>query len=220
MVSCTHRGFLSCFQGWIAYAYYVRDPYILASNIPGILVSIWLNVGASKLQYAEAREAVNRGDSPNVNHDFVLVPQEVMLLRILFLWIVILMSVGWLGVTQGHQVSTIGVLVNINLLFFYGAPLQTIKTVIAVGTSESIHRPMMRMNWLNTSFWILYGYVARHDVVIYGPNAVGLLFGIIQGVLCCIYPCSAVVDVDTNPLLSNESEESSEDTLPQSTEVV
>lgn len=108
MVSCTHRGFLSCFQGWIAYAYYVRDPYILASNIPGILVSIWLNVGASKLQYAEAREAVNRGDSPNVNHDFVLVPQEVMLLRILFLWIVILMSVGWLGVTQGHQVSTIG----------------------------------------------------------------------------------------------------------------
>jgi hypothetical protein len=172
-------------------------------------------MGASKLQYFGIRERVNRGDSPAESYGFVLVPQEAMLLRIVFLWIIILVSVGWLGLTQGHQVSTIGVLVNINLLFFYGAPLQTIKTVVNGGTSESIHRPMMRMNWLNTSFWVLYGFVARHDIVIYGPNAVGLLFGIIQGILCCIYPNRVDVDIDTDPLLTDESVESPEDPLPQ-----
>ena len=35
--------------GWLAYAYYSGDPFILASNVPGILVSTWLNVGAAKL---------------------------------------------------------------------------------------------------------------------------------------------------------------------------
>jgi solute carrier family 50 protein (sugar transporter) len=210
----------SLLQGWIAYAYYVRDPYILASSIPGVLVSTWLNLGASKLQYFGLRETVNLGDTPAESHRFVLVPQELLLLRILFLWLVILVSVGWLGVTNGHEVATIGVLVNINLLFFYGAPLQTIKTVIAEGSSESIHRPLMRMNWLNTSFWVLYGYGARHDTVIYGPNAVGLLFGIIQGVLCCIYPAKVDVDIDSEPLLVDEDVDSTAEPLPPSREVV
>lgn len=141
-----------------------------------------------------------------------MVPQEALLLKILLLWLFILVCVGWLGMTNGHQVATIGVLVNINLLFFYGAPLQSIQTVMARKTSETIHRPMMRMNWVNTSFWVLYGYVARHDVVIYGPNALGLIFGIIQGVLCCIYPQRATdVDVDTEPLLLNEEVEEEPD---------
>lgn len=32
-----------------------------------------------------------------------------------------------------------------------------------------------------------YG-VARHDPVIYVPNGIGLLLGIAQGILVCIYP--------------------------------
>ena len=40
----------NCF-GWLAYAYYTKNPFVLASNIPGLLVSFWLNAGASKLQY-------------------------------------------------------------------------------------------------------------------------------------------------------------------------
>mmetsp|Transcript_8980 Transcript_8980/g.18637 ORF Transcript_8980/g.18637 Transcript_8980/m.18637 type:complete len:254 (-) Transcript_8980:1308-2069(-) len=40
--------------GWIAYGYYQGcDPFLLASNIPGLIISIWLNSGAAKLQYYE-----------------------------------------------------------------------------------------------------------------------------------------------------------------------
>jgi len=175
-------------------------------------------MGASKLQYLEVRETMNLEDNPTTSESrrrrVVLVPQEVLVLQMVILWLVILIGVSWVGFTHRQQVSAIGILVNINLLFFYAAPLQTIQTVITEGTSESIHRPMMRMNWLNTSFWVLYGYVARHDIVIYGPNAIGLFFGLIQGILCCIYPNGTVdieeevVDVDPQPLLVDESIES------------
>lgn len=197
-----------CYQGWTAYAYYTKDPFILASNIPGILVSTWLNLGAAKLQYHGLRDSsstaeANRG---NVGQGFVLVPQEALLLGILMLWLVVLVCVGWLGLTFGHQVTAIGVLVNINLLFFYGAPLQTIQEVVSTGSSVSIHRPLMRTNWLNTSFWTLYGYVARNDPVIYGPNAIGLLFGLIQGILCCMYPERVDIEIDTEPLLLQDED--------------
>ena len=37
--------------GWSSYAYYTNDPFILASNLPGLILSFWLNIGACKLQY-------------------------------------------------------------------------------------------------------------------------------------------------------------------------
>ena len=200
-------------KGWIAYSYYTRDPFILASNIPGILVSVWLNLGAAKLQYYERRDGNRRlngtaeeEDSPSLSDKgSVLAPQELLLLRILALWLLILVSVGWLGIKNANQAAIIGILVNINLLFFYASPLQTVMTVIAEKSSESIHRNTMIMNWVNTSFWVLYGFVARNDPVIYGPNAIGLFFGLLQGLLCCIYPERRVTEVDTQPLLEEGS---------------
>lgn len=159
-------------------------------------------MGAVKLQYFGAQERMAiTGERAGRSSGFALVPQEALLLKILGVWIFILVYVGWFGWTDGHQIATVGIVVNINLLFFYAAPLQTIMTVVSEKNSESIHRPLMWMNWLNTSFWVLYGLVARDDPVIYGPNAVGLLFGIIQGALCCIYPIRMDPDVDIDPLL-------------------
>mmetsp|Transcript_10015 Transcript_10015/g.18207 ORF Transcript_10015/g.18207 Transcript_10015/m.18207 type:complete len:126 (-) Transcript_10015:531-908(-) len=42
----------NCF-GWVVYAYMKQDPYLLASNLPGFLISLWLHVGAANLQYLE-----------------------------------------------------------------------------------------------------------------------------------------------------------------------
>ena len=38
-------------SGWVAYSYITKDPYVLVGSAPGLLVSIWLNFGAIKLQY-------------------------------------------------------------------------------------------------------------------------------------------------------------------------
>ena len=187
------------------------------------MVSVWLNMGAAKLQYLNARQVTSTQENTvNARRALVLVSQEVLLLRILLLWFIVLIGVGWLGLGFERQVAAIGIIVNINLLFFYGAPLQTIQRVIAEGSSASIHRPMMRMNWLNTSFWTLYGFVARNDPIIYGPNAIGLVFGLIQGILCCIYPAQGDLDIDPAPLLSQDASEatSPRPELPETSEVL
>mmetsp|Transcript_19466 Transcript_19466/g.48497 ORF Transcript_19466/g.48497 Transcript_19466/m.48497 type:complete len:127 (+) Transcript_19466:71-451(+) len=58
----------NCF-GWLAYAYYSGDPFVLASNIPGIIVSFWLNAGASKLQYY-ANSQINNNNNNNKSTEY------------------------------------------------------------------------------------------------------------------------------------------------------
>lgn len=72
-------------------------------------------------------------------------------------------------------------------VFFYGAPLEAMKRVIRAKSSDAIHTPTMIMSLTNTTFWMAYGF-ARRDPVIFAPNGIGLLLGIAQGILVCLYP--------------------------------
>ena len=247
--------------GWVAYAYYTADPFVLAANLPSLVMSLWLNLGAAKLQYWERMQqykrrsttstrstsqqqqpqqqqsqhtvitateterplqlppppssAENNGwdasrppddDDDNISllHDtdddndytnaefLMLVPQERALLRILVFWSIVLVTVGWVAhpLTMIQPSTAVGVAVNANLVIFFGAPLQSLQTVLRTGTSQTIHRPTMVMNWCNTTFWMLYGSFGRRDVMIVLPNAAGLVLGLAQGVLCLWYPQS------------------------------
>jgi solute carrier family 50 protein (sugar transporter) len=233
----------NCF-GWLAYAYYTKNPFVLASNIPGLLVSFWLNAGASKLQYyAQIDNNIDIDDEDNNNYEAVQVQssslsaiaiaiadeessqsatinvftsQDILLLEVLSLWMTILVGVGWLGICQGKEKEVVGLLVNINLLFFYAAPLQTMSTVVKKKSSNSIHTLSMFLTTTNAGFWGIYG-LAINDIVIYGPNSIGLLLGIIQAILCCMYPkistnqiISSTTGVDDRPLLDNADDDDQE----------
>lgn len=204
--------------GWVVYGYYTADPFVTAANIPGLILSLWLNLGAAKLQYLELYNSRKRtpanehwdaspdeddagshmsgnqsivsslvSSSPEAE-SLVMVEQERHLLRILCAWGAVIVWAGWFSAAD--PATTIGLVVNVNLVFFYGAPLQTITKVIAQGNSDSIHVPTMIMNWTNTTFWILYG-LAKHDMVIVVPNGAGLTLGLLQGLLTLTYPRSS-----------------------------
>mmetsp|Transcript_35561 Transcript_35561/g.36068 ORF Transcript_35561/g.36068 Transcript_35561/m.36068 type:complete len:277 (+) Transcript_35561:183-1013(+) len=208
----------NCF-GWLAYAYYSRDPFVLVSNIPGLLVSFWLNAGASKLQYYANVENTDdddddddeAGDEVSIN---VFTAQDILMLEVLALWMAILVCVGWLGICEGNEKEIIGLLVNINLLFFYAAPLQTMKTVFSEKRSNSIHPPTMILNCTNAGFWGAYG-MARSDIVIWGPNSIGMLLGLTQALLCCLFPKNSnqilLAGVDNRPLLDDHVDDSEND---------
>ena len=245
----------NCF-GWLAYAYYTKNPFVLASNIPGLLVSVWLNAGASKLQYYAQIDDnnidsdINDEDNSNNNNNNnnyeaaqvqssslsdeessqsttinVFTSQDILLLEVLSLWMIILVGVGWLGICKGKEKEVVGLLVNINLLFFYAAPLQTMSTVVKKKGSDSIHTLTMILNCLNAGFWGIYG-LAINDIVIYGPNSIGLLLGIIQAILCCIYPkistnqiVSSTTGVDNRPLLDNVYDDDQETEVEEEVEL-
>jgi uncharacterized protein with PQ loop repeat len=200
---------------------------MLASNVPGLVLSIWLNLGAAKLQYhnqirmmlptmamttddlttRNIGESLEQNRRP-INDDLLFVPQETLVLRILVAWLGSLIVVGWSGWIKNPS-TAIGILVNVNLIFFYGAPLQTMRTVLLTKSSNSIHRPTIVMNSINTLFWMLYGGLARHDPVIYGPNIIGLVLGMLQAFLTCWYPQQIMASNGNTedlqePLLSTE----------------
>lgn len=257
--------------GWCAYAYYIHDPFILASNIPGLILSMWLNAGAAKLQYkqmttttastttststtttssrtADPSSALghrpipllhiqndpedyaggdydyNYDDDDYTNHNDIdgngdgdaqqhqpqpqqqqvyynvqpqapsppppiFTPQEIWWLRVLIMWSITLVWVGWISPYPSNEYAapTIGWLVNLNLIFFYAAPLQTIQEVLRNQHSNSIHRPSMFMACGNATFWLLYG-IALWDPILMVPNSIGLTLAMSQVLLCIIYP--------------------------------
>jgi len=186
----------NCF-GWIAYSWYTADPYMLASNLPGFCFSLWLNIGAAKLQYLESEQNhrltmdLVHATSGNATKgiSLVLVPQETRLFAVIFFWICVLIYVCWIDVDAETEqiVSLLGLINNACLLLYYGAPLQALMKVVRERSSASIHRPTMLLSWVNTSFWIVFGFV-RQDWYIIFPNLTGLVLGLAQGVLCVMYP--------------------------------
>lgn len=118
--------------------------------------------------------------------------QERLLYSIALIWLLILSYVGlsqWLP--HGQKVNIIGVSSNINLVFFFGAPLSSIAVVLRRRSSEPIHRRTLALNSLNASFWTAYG-LAKHDLFISGPNIVGLSLSLFQVLLCVIFPAEMV----------------------------
>lgn len=200
--------------GWCTYAYYTTDPFILASNLPGLILSLWLNMGATKLQYlaqvearSQRRRRFRHGTDGSISqrrtreasssstsiplqkerNSLIFSPQDVLFLRVMGVWAMVLVAVGWLGFLQGYEQRAVGVVVNLNLIFFYAAPLGTRWTVLKTKVSDTIHTPTMLLNCGNAAFWMLYG-IARNDVIIYGPNGLGLALGLAQAFLCVWYP--------------------------------
>lgn len=120
---------------------------------------------------------------------------EFKVLQVVIAWMVILSVTSFMPISNGDRKFVIGVAVNLNLIFFYAAPLSTILTVIRTKSSSSIHILTMIMNTVNSLFWCIYSF-AIQDYYILIPNGLGFLFGLVQIVLYLCYQQSDSVDAD------------------------
>lgn len=129
------------------------------------------------------------------DEDFVFVPQERQFFRMIMAWAILSTYAYWF--TDNRTGSTlVGWVVNANLVFFYGAPLHTLHTVVRTADSSLIHRPTLTMNFVNTSFWMAYGMAQRNGLIVL-PNASGFLLGVAQATVCVLYPAKAVASAQS-----------------------
>ena len=219
--------------GWTAYGFLKKDLFVLLANAPPLLLSVWLNAGAIKLQYLamyqkhhhlqlpssdggvempklshlHIKEEEEEENNQMVEEEFVddfdtqdklepdmekssfISSQEKLLLLSLTIWLSLLSFMTMSSLQTAKMEIIVGLVVNVNLVFFYGAPLSTIQTVIATKNSISIHRTTLFMVNFNTFFWLIYG-MAIMDFFIFIPNLCGFILGIIQVALCIKYPSS------------------------------
>jgi solute carrier family 50 protein (sugar transporter) len=230
--------------GWVTYGILKdRNLFIFFANAPGFLMSVWLNLQATKLQYAESRNRqlqneldafVNRFDDaestvrtknlPNETDREEAVattttishrssseaeaatpssPHEKCVIFMVVIWTMLICIICFAELSNGMNLNIIGTADNINLVFFYGAPLSTIYTVMKSRSAETIHVPTMLTNTANGSFWAAYG-IAVLDPFIAVPNALGALLGLIQIILCLLFPRNTTLKTTTTT--SNQEE--------------
>lgn len=113
---------------------------------------------------------------------------ELLVVGISTFWLLLLSFVVFAYQNDlDQQTLIIGLAVNANLIFFYGAPLSKIATVLTDKSSKSIHVPTMVCSLINGSLWFVYG-VAVRDFYIAVPNGFGAALGVLQLVLCLAFP--------------------------------
>ena len=122
-------------------------------------------------------------------HQPIPAPHEILVIGIVTYWLIVMSTVafGDKSFSRDVQKTIVGVAVNLNLVFFYGAPLSTIELVLRKRSSASIHIPTMITNTANGIFWAAFG-VAVLDLFVAVPNALGAVLGVIQMVLCLLVP--------------------------------
>jgi solute carrier family 50 (sugar transporter) len=117
------------------------------------------------------------------------VAHESIVLVVVLIWLTAISVVAYGSdvLTLSTRQLVVGVLVNLNLVFFYGSPLSTIFQVVRTRSSSSIHVPTMVTNTANGIFWCAFG-VAVMDFFIAVPNGLGAVLGGLQCALCVLFP--------------------------------
>ena len=225
--------------GWVTYAILTQNLWIFLGAAPGFVLSVWLNMGAAKLQYEGFRSTAmreslvnflgkqryERGDSQHLSvppgggdceeiqgtpaimegalqnvTDFPKLvwevtsqqkeapaPHETITIVMVLIWMATISLIAFADFSQSTKEFIVGCIVNVNLVFFYGAPLSTILTVLRTRNSASIHLLTMATNTANAMFWGAYG-LAVLDPFVYASNGIGAALGVMQIFLVLTFP--------------------------------
>lgn len=122
-------------------------------------------------------------------------PHETLVMANVVVWLAIAALISFSSALSDETKEFIvGIVVNLNLVVFYGAPLSTIMTVLTTQSSSSIHVATMITNTCNGTFWAAYG-IAIQDWFIIVPNSLGAGLGVVQIALCLLFARKATPSI-------------------------
>ena len=160
---------------WAMYAMAVKNPWILASNIPGALVAYYQMVTMLPL--------MKPGKQLSQFQNVILGGAGVTL----SLWAYLIFS----GMSAAAVAQVVGMYATIICIILFASPLSTIATVLKTKNSASILAPLTLSQVANCALWTSYGVFAAKDPFVWGPNGTGLLLGLSQLALKLIFPSKA-----------------------------
>lgn len=82
----------------------------------------------------------------------------------------------------------VGIACGVFAMSYFASPLSTMVAVCREADASSLYPPMVLANATNCLCWVIYGYFAINDPIIYGQNAAGLGLQMFNFVLLLIYP--------------------------------
>jgi len=155
---------------WLIYGLSIQDPYVTLSNLPGFIASVWYVVSVLPLTKGSQLKTMQN----------ITVALAALTIN---LWT--FLSLANKPIAEVRK--ALGLFASGLFVVLAGSPLSTIKTVLSTKNSGSILAPMTFAQVTNTALWTAYG-MAIKDTFVWGPNATGLGFGLIQLVLKILFP--------------------------------
>lgn len=83
---------------------------------------------------------------------------------------------------------TVGIMCGVFAMSYFTSPLSTMVAVVRESDASSIYPPMVLANAINCFCWVVYGYFAINDPIIYGQNGAGLGLQCFNFLLLALYP--------------------------------
>eukprot|EP01025_Chloroclados_australasicus_P027693 TRINITY_DN2741_c0_g2_i1.p1 TRINITY_DN2741_c0_g2~~TRINITY_DN2741_c0_g2_i1.p1 ORF type:complete len:273 (-),score=-2.63 TRINITY_DN2741_c0_g2_i1:2345-3163(-) len=184
---------------WLIYATVIRDPYIFAANMFGVMLSIVYTI--STVAYASKK-----------------IRDYMMIMTVIFPSIFLVQVFTYAMIQADEKVVQFGTGLtnNIMVFFHYASPLTVFYKVIVTRDCSSLHLPLVLMNLANASMWFTYGLIALKDPFIWVCNAVGIALCMVAIVLMVIYPRKEKTD---NYFVILISQRLSSKKLPSTTEM-
>lgn len=171
---------------WLQYGLSIANPFVVASNVPGLTAAIAGFVLMLPLM---------RG------HSDLQVTQTTFVggcAATLGLWTWLVFS----RVTAAARSAILGYWASVLFVVLCASPLSTIQKVIQRKDASSVYAPATAAQCANCGLWTAYGYLGIRDVFVWGPNLTGLVLGLMQLALKLIFPsgkASSSSKNDNNP---------------------
>lgn len=156
---------------WMQYAFVIADPFLVASNAPGFVLSI---AGMSLLLPLLEKDVRLR---------YVQTALTVGVSVMTVLWIVITFG------NAHHDTirATLGAVGVCCFMLLCVSPLATIRRVVCERDAASIYVPLAVAQVVNCALWVVYG-ASVANAFVWIPNAVGASLGVVQVMLKCALP--------------------------------
>jgi len=163
---------------WLQYGLAIADPFVVASNIPGLTAAIAgfvlllpLMKGTSSLKLVQTSFVTGCAAT-------------------LALWTWLVFS----GMTAAARASALGLWASAFFIVLCSSPLTSMRKVIQTKDASSIYAPMTAAQCANCLLWTVYGYFGVGNIFVWGPNFTGLLLSFAQLGLKVLYPSKAAAE--------------------------
>jgi len=85
-----------------------------------------------------------------------------------------------------RDIQSLGLLGCAMTILMIGAPLVTLRSVLANKSTASMSLPVTVVSFFNGASWALYGALIAEDPMIYGPSLIGMA---LSGLQLCLFAC-------------------------------
>ena len=194
---------------WLAYGLAVADLYVALSNLPGALLSLSYLIGI--LPVMQIATSGTAGVSANRRE---LRAVQALLVAGSASSLVLWTALRFSGASLATAKTWLGLVASAFTILLFGSPLSTVRTVVQQRNAASILGRLTVAQIVNATLWTVYGITLR-QVFVWVPNGVGLVLGLAQLALKCIYPSDAVCVVSYDKDDGNKNDTMEDSPTPQ-----